>query len=734
MRNGKIVLYFCAGVAKNILRKNQPILFMPSNIINNQLSVYLEAVEIMQHGVMFLDREGNILSVNRRFAQELGYSKDQFEPKTIFQVNPHFNFIAWKKLWEDLETKGKVSLDTEHITSKGENVPTKLRGILVEAGGEKYCQAIVEGELANSQEDLYLARFCLDNVKEMITWVNPDGSIFYANKAIRETLGFSAEELLSMKIYDLEPDYTETDWASHWEDLKTKKWIQRETERLTKSGQAIPVELSLHYMNYNGREYKMAFLRDLRQHHRKEEIMTLSFHALDQAAEMIFWLEADGSFYYHNDSFIKKTGYDEVELASKKVVDVIPEVGLKEFHEKWKVIRKEKLIHSERTLVCKDGTKIPVESTVTMVKLNSKEYACVTLRDVTKRLRREEELKKLNEEKERLNRQLQAENIILKEEIEVGQGFNNIISRSAAYRPVLRQIGQVADTEATVLVLGETGTGKELIAKAIHRLSGRSEYPMVTVNCGALPENLIESELFGHEKGAFTGAFQQKTGRFEMAHHGTIFLDEIGELPLDLQAKLLRVLQEGEFQRLGGTKTIRVDVRVIAATNRNLEEEVEKGRFREDLFYRLNVFPIVNIPLRDRKDDIPLLVRHFIEKYNLRMGKRIEEVPQSVMKELMDYEYPGNVRELENLIERAVILSPGNKLTSNFQFKKTKSGAKKSFASMDDMQRMYILEALRRTKGKVTGSGGAAELLKMNDKTLYSRMSKLGVGRNDFID
>ena len=239
--------------------------------------------------------------------------------------------------------------------------------------------------------------------------------------------------------------------------------------------------------------------------------------------------------------------------------------------------------------------------------------------------------------------------------------------------------------------------------------------------------------MFSHEKGAFTGAFQRKIGRFELAHQGTIFLDEIGELPHDLQAKLLRVLQEGEFQRLGGTQTIKVDVRVIAATNRNLEEEVEKGRFREDLFYRLNVFPIVNIPLRDRKDDIPLLVRHFIEKYNMKMGKRIEEVPQPVMKELLEYEYPGNVRELENLIERAVILSSGNKLSSNFQFKRSKSGQNKTFQSMEDMQRAHIIEALRRTKGKVTGAGGAAELLKMKDKTLYSRMSKLGVGRNDFL-
>ncbi len=307
-----------------------------------------------------------------------------------------------------------------------------------------------------------------------------------------------------------------------------------------------------------------------------------------------------------------------------------------------------------------------------------------------------------------------------------------LIRPSPKYKHVLRQIGQVAGTTATVLILGETGTGKELLAKAIHSLSDRADFPLVKLNCGALPENLIESELFGHEKGAFTGAFQRKQGRFEIADKGTLFLDEIGELPLSLQTKLLRVLQEGEFERLGGTETLKVDVRIIAATNRLLEEMVEKGAFREDLYYRLNVFPLMNIPLRERKEDIRPLVRHFIEKYNHQLGRNIEEVPETVMRELEEYEFPGNVRELENLIERAVILSPGKKLAANFQFKTAKSGKKVAFKSMEDLQRDHILEALRRTKGKVTGPGGAAEILGMNDKTLYSRMMKFNIGRLDY--
>ncbi|MDP6041556.1 MAG: sigma 54-interacting transcriptional regulator, partial [Candidatus Latescibacteria bacterium] len=286
-------------------------------------------------------------------------------------------------------------------------------------------------------------------------------------------------------------------------------------------------------------------------------------------------------------------------------------------------------------------------------------------------------------------------------------------------------------TDATVLILGETGTGKELLARAVHNTSARKDRTLVKVNCAALPVNLIESELFGHEKGAFTGAENRKIGRFELADGGTVFLDEIGDLPLELQAKLLRVLQEGEFGRLGSSETLTVDVRVITATNRDLEEEVKEGTFREDLYYRLNVFPIRSLPLRERKEDISVLVNHFVKKIEARIGKQVDTVPQKAMDTLMAYAWPGNVRELENLIERAVIVSRGNRLELGDWFPKTVTlPEQRGLVSLEENERRHIQEALDETSGRVSRDKGAAKILDINPHTLLSRMKKLGIERS----
>ena len=325
---------------------------------------------------------------------------------------------------------------------------------------------------------------------------------------------------------------------------------------------------------------------------------------------------------------------------------------------------------------------------------------------------------------------LQAQNRYLQEEIKLTFNFDEIVSRSTKFRKVLQSIEQVAATDATVLILGESGTGKELLARAVHNISNRSKRPLVKVNCAALPANLIESELFGHEKGAFTGALERKIGRFELADGGTIFLDEIGELPIELQAKLLRILQEGEFERLGNPKTMKVNVRVIAATNRNLEQAIEKKEFREDLYYRLNVFPIHCPPLRDRKEDIPLLVKHFCQKYEAKIGKKIINIPQKVLDALMKYDWPGNIRELENIIERALILTRGNTLEYGEWIPLEKKTDKKiSFTTLEDAERQHILDALEKTGWKVSGEKGAAKILGLNATTLEARMKKLGIKR-----
>jgi len=281
------------------------------------------------------------------------------------------------------------------------------------------------------------------------------------------------------------------------------------------------------------------------------------------------------------------------------------------------------------------------------------------------------------------------------------------------------------------LILGETGTGKELIARAIHDLSLRKKRTLVKINCTALPANLIESELFGHEKGAFTDAHAKRIGRFEIADGGTLFLDEIGELPLELQGKLLRVLQEGEFERLGSSQTIKVNTRIIAATNRNLEEEVNKGRFREDLWYRLNIFPITSPPLRDRSDDIPLLVDYYVKKISKRMGKTIEIISVQTMNTLQQYHWPGNVRELENVLERAVINSSGQKLRLVDEFKKPSPKFSTSPKNLVSVERDYILQVLEQTGWKISGKNSASEILGLDRSTLRARMGKLNIKKTE---
>lgn len=328
-----------------------------------------------------------------------------------------------------------------------------------------------------------------------------------------------------------------------------------------------------------------------------------------------------------------------------------------------------------------------------------------------------------------LKDKLAKEKLYLEEEIRTEHGFDDIIGDSNALKQVLKQVEVVAPTDSTVLIQGETGTGKELIARAIHRLSSRGERTFVKLNCAAIPTGLLESELFGHERGAFTGAITQKAGRFELADKGTIFLDEVGEIPLELQSKLLRVLQEQEFERLGSTKTIRVNVRLIAATNRDLKAFVEAKQFRSDLYYRLNVFPVTMPPLRERREDIPILVRYFTQHYAVRMKKNIQTVPAKTLDVLSRYAWPGNIRELENLVERSVILTQGTDLQVPRGELETAGHLSSSTTTLEDAEREQILRALGEAKWVIGGPSGAAARLGIKRTTLQSKMQKLGISR-----
>jgi formate hydrogenlyase transcriptional activator len=349
------------------------------------------------------------------------------------------------------------------------------------------------------------------------------------------------------------------------------------------------------------------------------------------------------------------------------------------------------------------------------------------LREIEDRKKAEESLREALKEVRQLKDQLRQENLYLREEINLIHSHKDIVGNSEAIRTVLKQIEQVAPTDSTVLIQGETGTGKELLAYAIHNLSVRKGRLMIKVNCAALPPTLIESELFGREKGAFTGALSKQIGRFEFADASTIFLDEIDALPLDLQAKLLRVLESGEFERLGSSRTVKVDVRIISATNRDLARLVGDGGFREDLYYRLNVFQIVVPPLRERRQDILPLVWSFVQEFSKRMGKRIESIPQKGVEALQSYAWPGNVRELRNVTERAMIITTGPVLHLDIP-KTSQSGANRA-GTLEEAEKRHIIEALEATGWRVSGKDGAAEILGINPKTLTSRMQRLGIQR-----
>ncbi|MCI0389465.1 MAG: sigma 54-interacting transcriptional regulator [Acidobacteria bacterium] len=343
------------------------------------------------------------------------------------------------------------------------------------------------------------------------------------------------------------------------------------------------------------------------------------------------------------------------------------------------------------------------------------------------RKRADEKLQAAYTEIAKLNERLEQENIYLQKEVKLEHNHTAVIGQSAAIRSVLKSAEQVASTDAAVLILGETGTGKELIARTIHELSKRKDRPMVKVNCAAIPATLIESELFGREKGSYTGALSREIGRFELADRSTIFLDEIGELPTELQAKLLRVLQDGEFERLGSSKTLRVDVRVMAATNRDLRAAIKEGTFREDLFYRLSVFPIYIPPMRERREDIPMLVQHLLKELCQRMGRAVESIDPATLKSFQEYSWPGNVRELRNVIERHLILNPGPVFRADVRELALTSAP--AGQNLEEVERRHMEQVLQNTRWRIRGKGGAAEKLGLKPTTLEARMKKLGIVR-----
>jgi PAS domain S-box-containing protein len=558
-----------------------------------------------------------------------------------------------------------------------------------------------------------------------VFWARATGFFYQANEWFYRLLGYSEEELRAMHVCDIAIDLDKSQWEVFWRQAGRQGGLRHEGGLATKLQETVIVEIRACLLTIDGDQLMFGFVRDSVNPNRKTESLVAELRSSEARFRTLYnntpvMLQAcdhETRLYSVNKYWLETLGYAWEEVQGRQTREFMTEASRDSvIHRVIPVLLETGSIHDfEYQMVKKNGQVLDVALTA------------VSERDGDGHIIRTLSMILPISDRKRAER-LESQNVYLREELTGAVNFGEIIGHSPPMQEVYQAIDMVAGTDSTVLLLGETGTGKELVARAIHERSNRGKSVMIKVNCAALQPNLVESELFGHEKGAFTGALATKKGRFELADHSTIFLDEVGELSLETQSKLLRVLQEQEVERVGGTETIRIDVRIIAATNRPLELEVGKGNFRADLFYRLNIFPIRMPPLRDRIEDIPLLTNHFVDKFAQHIGKKIPNINRKVIEKLVSYPWPGNVRELANILERAVILCSGRTLQP--QHIVVDAGVVQpddEVPTLVESEYRLILRALEKCDGRLSGPKGAAALLGVNRSTLWSRMQKLGI-------
>lgn len=675
--------------------------------------------------ICWLQESGKVLYINAAFVEMLKYSERDIYELEVFQMCPSLNRSQWSKQVRDLFTHRSSFARLQFQPKNGllKSYTVQLTKIIAD-------HHILIGLVLIDDKDAMPHPLIghLSKQSQIAAWSwKSKQEHLRVTPLFNELLGLTAQgAILPLAILQdvLKTHLNAEDRITAIRQLHTLQIENKSVElSVTLQSSNTKITINAHAEVSNKKLIGAYGTIHKTEEEREDSATTLDFsnsNLLDYFPQMLLIMEEDGRIINANEAVVNSTAYSVAELEEMSIEQLIPEL---EYVIDWKTLGDNEKRYANLSCHPKSNSPFSIQLQLQSFFENDKRYFSIVL----------EESNSLMAEVERLKSKLVKENSLLRNGLE--SGLNPIISQSLEYQNILRQLRQVASTDATVLILGETGTGKELLARAVHRESNRKEFPLVKINCAALPENLIESELFGHEKGAFTGASDQKIGRFELADKGTIFLDEIGELPLDLQPKLLRVLQEGEFERLGNSQTFKVDVRVVAATNRNLVKLIQAGKFREDLYYRLNVFPIENMPLRDRKDDIPLLAEFFVKKYRDKIGKSVKGIQAKAMKKLMKYDFPGNIRELENIIERAIILTKGEKLSLDHWQPEPNKVSRKSepLISFEEVQKQHIIKALKKTKWRVSGPYGAAKLLQMNAKTLESKMRKYGLIRKDYF-
>jgi PAS domain S-box-containing protein len=721
-----------------------------------------DLVEHSQDLLCVHDLEGRLLSVNPTPARLLGYSVEEMLQKPMRDfIDPQFRaqFDAYlREIARAGQSDGLLALLTRsgerriweyHNTLRTEGVETPMvRGIAHDVTervrAEKALRAANDqllktaGEREQTLRELTLFRTLLDQSNDAILVVDPETRRFLdVNERACVELGYGREELLSMRVFDIDPDDGESSRARIEQLLRESGFATMERVHRRKDGTTFPVEVNMRRVRLD-RDYCVAVSRDItarKQGQKALRVSELRFRAVYERSPIGIALvdSRTGRLLQVNPKYCEIAGRSEEELVGVDVRSITYPDDVGRTSESLRQLADEELANYEmdKRYLRPDGSVrwVRVQVVPMWGQGETGRWHMGLVQDITERKQSEEAIVTLVQEVCEAKKKLTEEKLYLEQEIDTELGFEEIIGKSKALQAVMEQVGKVAASNATVLLLGETGTGKELVARAIHRLSLRAGSSFIKLNCAAIPSGLLESELFGNEKGAFTGAVTKKIGRLELADKGTLFLDEIGEIPLALQPKLLRVLQDQEFERLGGIHTLKVDFRLIAATNRDLADAVREKEFRRDLYYRLNVFPIRLPPLRERREDIRLLVEHFVQKCARRMNKSITSIPKRTVDALMGWEWPGNVRELENFIERSVILTQGSVLVAPLSELKpmTATKAKGADESLQTAERDHILRALRESHGQIGGPRGAAMRLGLKRTTLQSKLKQLGI-------
>ena len=745
---------------------------------------YCKLVEALPLAIMAI-QNGRFIFANTAGARMLGFS----DPEEVVGL-PALEVVAPESQQIIIERMKRIEKGKDNPTAKiklirrdGYKVITESQSVSIRLQG-KSAGVIIFKDVTQIKQAEDRFQLLVEQAGDAFFVLSYDGVIFDVNRQACWSLGYSREELLGMKISEVDVDVEEKQHKLRfWNSLEPGHHITFEGLHRRKDGSAFPVEVRLGRLDLKEKRFLLALVRDVTERKQKEEklkkhsefqklvssisnnFVGLSGSELEQAiqdtlSEIGAYFDVDTVRIYRlstrGDVLMIRNMWRSERLAPTKEMQKIHKMkfpSLASHYSRGETIvfgsigecpQLPDLLKALNFFGTKAGVGVPLEvdelgvDVFAMDKVMSEH---VWPRDIVEHSRTigqvllsamhrreaEAQLQDSYDEIKRLKERLEQDNLYLREEIELNYRYDEIVGESDAIKQVLVQAEKVAKQDTGVLLFGETGTGKELIARAIHSLSPRKARTMIKVNCAALPATLIESELFGREKGAFTGALTKQVGRFEVANGSTIFLDEIGDLPLELQTKLLRVLQEGEFERLGSHETVSVDIRIIAATNRDLGKAIKEGRFRRDLYFRLNVFPITVPPLRGRQEDIPLLTWAFIKKYEKSMGKKISKVKNKTMDLLTHYSWPGNVRELKNVIERAMILNDGEGL--QIDRIESSEALDSAILMLEEVDRHHIISVLESTRWQISGQKGAAQILGLKPTTLRSKMEKLDIRR-----